>query len=79
MQRLLDNDIATRRGIQCAHLEPAYEKEPWSWAGKHHGQPPSLRESERARDDCLLLPLFHDIEERDLTKIRDALDQALRE
>ena len=29
MQFLLDNGISTRRGIMCAHLEPAYINEPW--------------------------------------------------
>ncbi|MGH9585091.1 MAG: DegT/DnrJ/EryC1/StrS family aminotransferase, partial [Bryobacteraceae bacterium] len=34
MQAMLDRGIATRRGIMCAHREPAYrEKEPWRSAG----------------------------------------------
>ena len=30
MQQLLDDGIASRRGIMCAHREPAYCREPWS-------------------------------------------------
>lgn len=51
MQSLLDLGIATRRGIMCAHREPAYQKQPWRSAG-------SLISSERAQDQGLLLPLF---------------------
>ena len=49
MQHMLDNGIATRRGVMCSHLEPAYAD-----------QPPRtpLPESEQARDRCILLPLF---------------------
>jgi perosamine synthetase len=52
MQHMLDDDIATRRGIMCVHLEPAYEGE---------FLPAPLPESERARDGCILLPLFPDM------------------
>jgi perosamine synthetase len=49
MQHMLDNGIATRRGVMCAHLEPAY-------ADQELRLP--LPESEQARDRCILLPLF---------------------
>ncbi|HTO04180.1 MAG TPA: DegT/DnrJ/EryC1/StrS family aminotransferase [Opitutus sp.] len=52
MQSLLDRGIATRRGIMCAHRETAYARETWRSAGP-------LAESERAQDECILLPLFH--------------------
>ncbi|MFN7141903.1 MAG: DegT/DnrJ/EryC1/StrS family aminotransferase, partial [Limisphaerales bacterium] len=52
MQALLDCGISTRRGIMCAHREPAYQKEPWRCAGK-------LLESERAQQQCILLPIYH--------------------
>ena len=54
MQALLDKGIASRRGIMCAHREPAYQKETWRSAG-------SLAESERAQEECVLLPLFHQL------------------
>lgn len=52
MQYLLDRKIATRRGIMCAHREPAYQKEAWRAAG-------SLAESEGAQEQAVLLPLYH--------------------
>jgi dTDP-4-amino-4,6-dideoxygalactose transaminase len=51
MQAMLDRGVATRRGIMCAHLEPAYAADPLRFG---------LPESERARDRCILLPLFPD-------------------
>ena len=54
MQILLDRGIATRRGIMCAHREPAYQNQPWRSLG-------SLSASERAQDECILLPLYHQL------------------
>ncbi|MBE0540495.1 MAG: DegT/DnrJ/EryC1/StrS family aminotransferase [Verrucomicrobia bacterium] len=54
MQALLDQGIASRRGIMCAHREPAYQKDSWRSAGP-------LTESELAQDECILLPLFHQL------------------
>jgi dTDP-4-amino-4,6-dideoxygalactose transaminase len=51
MQALLNENIATRRGIMCAHREPAYGTK----NSRHAG---SLIKSERAQDECILLPLF---------------------
>jgi perosamine synthetase len=52
MQTLLDQGIATRRGIMCSHREEAYAKESWRASG-------SLIQSERAQEECILLPLYH--------------------
>ena len=49
MQAMLDRGVATRRGIMCAHLEPAYRDMPLRFR---------LPASEAARDRCILLPLF---------------------
>ncbi|WOO42956.1 DegT/DnrJ/EryC1/StrS family aminotransferase [Rubellicoccus peritrichatus] len=49
MQKMLDHGIATRRGIMCAHREPAY-------ADHRITQP--LTESERAQDSSMIIPLF---------------------
>ena len=49
MQHMLDCGIATRRGIMCIHREKAY-------ADLHRGWP--LTQSERAQDECIILPLF---------------------
>jgi perosamine synthetase len=49
MQYMLDAGISTRRGIMCSHREQAYHDIPVT---------SSLRHSEQAQDQCLLLPLF---------------------
>src|SRR5262245_37190886 len=33
MQRMLVDGVTTRRGIMCAHREPAYQSQPWSCEG----------------------------------------------
>lgn len=72
MQRLLDEGIATRRGIMCAHLEPAYGESDWRAAGPGD----SLEESRRARDRWILLPLFHDLTTDDQRRVADAVARA---
>lgn len=69
MQAMLDAGISTRRGIMCAHREPAYAKEPWSCGHGPGGgacQPGTcvhLIESERAQDSSIVIPLYHQITE----------------
>ena len=71
MQKMFDAGIATRRGILCAHREPAYAAEPWlSGAG-------GLAMSERAQDRSLLLPLFHQMTEAEQDRVVSALGAAL--
>lgn len=67
MQQLLDRGVATRRGIMCAHREPAYAPQDW------RGGP--LPESERAQDEVLLLPLFHDLSEEQMETVARALEE----
>lgn len=57
MQGMLDRGIATRRGVTCAHLEPAYRTEPWR-TGPAAGENGALVESERAHAHGVLFPLF---------------------
>jgi dTDP-4-amino-4,6-dideoxygalactose transaminase len=71
MQTMLDAGIGTRRGIMCAHREPAYQIEAWS-GGCETGNGDSygglryrLRESELAQEQCILLPLFHQMTEEE--------------
>jgi dTDP-4-amino-4,6-dideoxygalactose transaminase len=66
MQFLLDRGVASRRGIGNAHAEPAYTKCAWSCgegpcdpAAHAQGRCLRLPVSERARDNTILLPLFH--------------------
>jgi dTDP-4-amino-4,6-dideoxygalactose transaminase len=68
MQHMLDRGIATRRGIMCVHLEPAY-------AGWPLRLP--LPESGRARDECILLPLFAKMTQEMQQQVADALREAL--
>ncbi|HEY5752814.1 MAG TPA: DegT/DnrJ/EryC1/StrS family aminotransferase [Chthoniobacterales bacterium] len=75
MQSLLDDGIATRRGIMCAHRERAFMWEPWRASG-------SLSQSEQAQDECILLPLFHQLtrEEQHLigARVHSAIESASR-
>jgi perosamine synthetase len=65
MQSLLDADIATRRGIMCAHLEPAYAGQAASRA--------ALPESERAQRRTIILPLFHSMTDPQQDRVVQAL------
>ena len=82
MQHMLDKGIATRRGIICAHREPAYAKEPWSCVDSsgsktlHHTQ--NLIESELAQEHCILLPVFHQMTQEDQERVVSALISACR-
>jgi dTDP-4-amino-4,6-dideoxygalactose transaminase len=69
MQRLLDQGIATRRGIMCSHRERPYADE----KPRH-----DLRQSEAAQDHAILLPLFAQITEEEQVSVADALCAALR-
>jgi len=79
MQQMLDEGIATRRGIMCSHLEPAYH-DPATWrcaqgTCKPSGKCPNLMESERAQNEGLLLPLFSQMTEEQQIRVADCLRQ----
>jgi dTDP-4-amino-4,6-dideoxygalactose transaminase len=82
MQRLLDAGIAARRGVMCAHREPAYPPEVWSCgaddeAGPSRPSGPSrLRHSELAQDRCLMLPLFPQMSTNEQDRVAAAVRQA---
>jgi dTDP-4-amino-4,6-dideoxygalactose transaminase len=69
MQNLLDQGIATRRGIMNSHLEAPYSGEPL----RH-----DLRQSEFAQDHAMLLPLYAQMNEADQARVADALRNELR-
>ena len=71
MQRMLDEGVATRRGVMNAHLERAYPAGTWAAAGP-------LTHSEIAQDRCIMLPLYHDMTDADQDRVVDALQSALR-
>jgi dTDP-4-amino-4,6-dideoxygalactose transaminase len=64
MQSLLDQGIATRRGIMCSHREAPYLN------GK---QRHDLRQSELAQDHSILLPIYAQMNEDDLVYVADTL------
>lgn len=70
MQRMLDQNVNTRRGIMCSHREAAYASEPCRWS--------ELRESEAAQEHTILLPLFHQLTEDEQDYIVATLREALR-
>jgi perosamine synthetase len=70
MQAMRDAGVSTRRGIMCAHREPAYAREPWA-AG-----PSGLAGSEAAQDRGLILPLFHELTADEQEAVASALRAA---
>jgi perosamine synthetase len=68
MQNLLDQGIATRRGIMCSHREALYLGDK---------QRHDLRQSEVAQDHSILLPIYAQMTQDDLVFIADALRREL--
>ena len=80
MQHLLGRGVASRRGVGNAHTEPAYASTPWSCgpepcdAGLHlEGRCLRLRQSEEARDQTIMIPLFHGMTEEEQDHVLAAL------
>lgn len=69
MQALLDQGIATRRGIMCSHREPAYAGE----KPRH-----DLRQSQLAQDHTILLPLYAQMTNDDQAHVADTVRTELR-
>ena len=69
MQGLLDQGIATRRGIMCSHREAPY----LNGAPRHE-----LRQSEAAQDHSILLPIYAQMAEKDLAYVADKLKAELQ-
>jgi len=68
MQSMLDQGIATRRGIMCSHREMPYRDQV-----KH-----DLTQSELAQDRCILLPLYAQMTEDDQVRVADTLTKELK-
>jgi dTDP-4-amino-4,6-dideoxygalactose transaminase len=82
MQLLLDQGIASKRGVMCTHRSPAYAVEPWKCSG-HAGASSCtastcecLVESERAEDRSLMLPLFTGLSDADQDRVVAAVTEA---
>lgn len=67
MQAMLDFEIATRRGIMCAHRERVYA----SMQQRH-----PLVHSETAQDRCIILPLYAQMTDEEQDRVVDALKEA---
>jgi dTDP-4-amino-4,6-dideoxygalactose transaminase len=67
MQAMLALGVATRRGVMCSHLEPAYAS----------CSAVDLPQSEAAHRRCILLPLFPQMSEAEQMAVVDALRAAL--
>ena len=68
MQRMMDDGIATRRGIMTAHRETAYKQE--------YAQV-SLPVSEDAADNSIIIPLYIPMEQPDIEKVIAGFRKAL--
>lgn len=66
MQNLLDLGVASKTGIMCAHREAAYS----GWRGT------GLRQSERAQDEVVLLPLYHEMTSEQMETVAEAVCQS---
>lgn len=73
MQWMLDRGIATRRGVMCAHQQPAYRTEPW----RCEEGPDALRQSEDCTARGLILPLYAGMTDDDQARVVAALATAL--
>ena len=64
MQRLLEEGIATRRGVMSIHREACYVE---------RFGPQSFPESERASDGCVCLPLYTQMADADIDQVSAAV------
>jgi len=73
MQAMLDAGISTRRGVMCAHTEPAYRLEAWRTPRRDGG----LGVGESISADGLILPLYDAISEEEQSRVVASLEHAL--
>ena len=72
MDHLASRGVTTRRGIMCAHREPALARLPGGWEA-----PGGLEASERLSDTSMVIPLWHTMTDTDQDRVVDALGEAL--
>ena len=84
MQLMLDQGVSTRRGVMCAHREGAYARtDLWTCNPDSDscdctpGACRRLVESELARDDSIVLPLYPQLTENEQSRVVAALQRAL--
>ena len=83
MQSMLEAGIATRRGVMCAHREPAYRDQPWRCAegpGTCGCLPSTCRKlanGEKLQDPSIAVPLFHAMNDEEQRFVVEALEKSL--
>jgi len=70
MQRLLDRGISTRRGIMATHREPPYRDQRWDQ---------TLPQTNAITEECIILPLFHEMTETHQDIVVASISEAARE
>jgi perosamine synthetase len=70
MQSLLERGISTRRGIMASHREAPYRDARWDR---------ELPATNAAADECMVLPLFHEMNEHEQDFVIESLREALNE
>jgi perosamine synthetase len=84
MQSMLDDEIATRSGVMCAHREKAYEKGAWLCCRRESpcqcppGACKELAVSEMVQDRGMILPLFHQLTEDEQIRVAESLAAACK-
>jgi len=73
MQAMLDDGISTRRGVMCAHAEPAYRLEAWRTPRRDGG----LGTGESISADGLILPLYDAMTDDDQSRVVESLARAI--
>ncbi|MBN2574139.1 MAG: DegT/DnrJ/EryC1/StrS family aminotransferase [Deltaproteobacteria bacterium] len=80
MQHLLECGVASRRGVGNAHMEPAYAHLGWTCGPEpcdeelhRKGRCLRLPHSEAARDDTVMIPLFHGMTQAEQDHVLAAL------
>ena len=83
MQSMLDAGISTRRGVMCAHREPAYRTEPWRCEGRDGRLPTAgrdpcaaLAQGEASTAHGLILPLYVGMRDEDQARVVAILTDA---
>jgi len=83
MQAMRDGGVATRRGVMCAHREPAYRNQPWrcvegpGGCGCPPGNCRRLPNSERLQGGSIAVPLFHTMTDGEQRSVVDTLSRGL--
>ncbi len=70
LAHLASSGIAAQRGVMCAHLEEVYATDPSIWR-----QSGSLRHSEEAMNECVLLPIYHALSDEEQGQVIEALQR----